>query len=65
VLAILAILARIARVGTCAGRCENVEWNLIDEKNRQHDLSHNPEEPWFEHGLRPPSLKGGTEYAAR
>jgi len=33
VLAILTILAGMARVGTCAGRCGNVEWNLIDEKN--------------------------------
>jgi hypothetical protein len=33
VLAILTILAGMARVGTSAGRCGNVEWNLIDEKN--------------------------------
>jgi hypothetical protein len=34
VLAILAILAGMTRVGTCTGRRENVEWKLIDEKNR-------------------------------
>ncbi len=38
VLAILAILAGVARVGACAGRCENVEWNLIDEEDRQQNL---------------------------
>jgi len=44
VLAILTILASIARVGTYAGRCGNVEWNLIEEKNRYHDLSQNNEQ---------------------
>jgi hypothetical protein len=44
VLAILTILARMARIGTCAGRCGNVEWNLIEEKNRYHDLSQNNEQ---------------------
>jgi hypothetical protein len=43
-LAILAILAGMARVGTCAGRCGNIEWNLIEEKNRYHDLSQNNEQ---------------------
>jgi len=44
VLAILAILAGMAAVGTCAGRCGNIEWNLIEEKNRYHDLSQNNEQ---------------------
>jgi hypothetical protein len=44
VLAILTILARMARVGTSAGRCGNVEWNLIEEKNRYHDLSQDNEQ---------------------
>ncbi len=38
VLAILAILAGMAGVGTGAGRSENVEWNLIDEEDRQQNL---------------------------
>ena len=38
VLAILTILAGMAGVGTGAGRCENVGWNLIDEQNRQQKL---------------------------
>ena len=45
VLAILTILAGMARVGTCAGRCEVVEWNLIEEKNRQQELREGNEEP--------------------
>ncbi len=44
VFAVLTILASMARVGTRAGRCGNAEWNLIDEKNRQHDLSQNNEQ---------------------
>jgi hypothetical protein len=44
VLAILAILAGVAGVGTCAGRCGNIEWNLIEEENRYHDLSQNNEQ---------------------
>jgi hypothetical protein len=43
VLAILTILAGVARIGTSARRCGSVEWNLIDEKNRQDDLSQNIE----------------------
>jgi hypothetical protein len=39
VLAIFAILAGVTRVGTCACRRENVERNLIEEKNQQHGLS--------------------------
>jgi hypothetical protein len=38
VLTMLAILAGVTRVGTCAGRRENVERNLIEEKNRQNNL---------------------------
>jgi hypothetical protein len=38
VLAILTILAGMAGVGTGAGRREHIEWNLIDEKNRQQIL---------------------------
>jgi hypothetical protein len=34
VLAILTVLTRVARVGTCTRGCGNVEWNLIDKKNR-------------------------------
>jgi len=45
VLAILAVLAGMARVGTFTGRRENVEWNLIDEKNRQQELREDNEEP--------------------
>jgi hypothetical protein len=41
VLAVFAILAGMTGVGARAGRFENVERNLIDEKNRQHDLSQN------------------------
>jgi hypothetical protein len=44
VLAILAILAGMAGVGTCAGRCGNIEWNLIEKENRYHDLSQNSEQ---------------------
>jgi bacterioferritin-associated ferredoxin len=39
--AILAILASVAGVGTCAGRCGSARWNLANEKNRQQDLSQN------------------------
>ena len=45
VFAIFAVLARFAGIGTCAGSGENVEWNLIEKKNRQHDLSYDREEP--------------------
>jgi hypothetical protein len=31
--AISTILAGMARVSTCAGCRENIEWDLIDEKN--------------------------------
>jgi hypothetical protein len=41
VLAILTILAGFAGIGTGAGSGENVEWNLIEEENRQHDLRRN------------------------
>jgi len=41
VLAILTILARMARVGTSAGRCGSAQRNLAEEKNPQHDLSQN------------------------
>jgi len=44
VLAILTILASMARIVTRAGRCGNVGWNLIDEKDKQHDLSQNNEQ---------------------
>ena len=49
VLTVFAIFAGMTRVGTCAGRCGRVRWNLADEKNRQQDLSQNEEESWFEH----------------
>lgn len=51
VFAILTILAGVAGVGTCAGRCGSARWNLADEKNRQDDLSENEEKSWFEHRL--------------
>ncbi len=38
VLAIFTILAGVAGVGARTGRCENVEWNLIDEEDRQQNL---------------------------
>jgi len=41
VLAILTILASMARVGTCAGRCGSAQRNLAEEKNPQHDVSQN------------------------
>lgn len=44
VLAILTILAGMAGVGSRACRCGDAEWNLIEEKNRQHDLSQNNEQ---------------------
>jgi len=44
VLAILTILAGMAGVGTCAGRCGSAERNLIEEKNRYHYLSQNNEQ---------------------
>jgi hypothetical protein len=50
VLAILTILARMTRVGTCAGRCGSAQWHLAEEKNRQHDLSKNNEQFLFLHG---------------
>jgi hypothetical protein len=33
VLAILAVLAGFARIGTCAGRGKRCELNLVEEKN--------------------------------
>jgi hypothetical protein len=39
VLAVFAIFAGVARVCTRAGRGENVERDLIEEKYQQHDLS--------------------------
>ena len=38
VLAILTVLAGVAGIGTRAGRGENVERELTDEKNRQQDM---------------------------
>jgi len=56
VLAISTILTCLARIVTGAGCSgENVEWNLIDEKYKQYDLSENPEEPWLKQVLCPPS----------
>jgi hypothetical protein len=49
--AILTILAGMARIGTCAGRCENVERKLIEEKNRQQELRQGDEEPQFQHRM--------------
>jgi len=43
-LAVLAILAGVAGVGTCAGRCGSAQRNLAEEKNPQHDVSQNKEE---------------------
>ena len=45
VLAILTILAGMARIGTGAGRGENVERKLVEEKNRQQELREGDEEP--------------------
>jgi len=45
VLAILTILAGVARISTSARRCGSIEWNLIDEKNRQQKLRDGNEEP--------------------
>jgi hypothetical protein len=39
VLAILTILASTARIGSGASRRENVKRDLIEQQNRQHDLS--------------------------
>jgi hypothetical protein len=51
VLAIFAILAGVTRVSTRAGRGENVERDLVEEKYRQHDLSYDREERSLaEHG---------------
>jgi hypothetical protein len=41
VLAILTILACMARIGTCASRCGSAQRNLAEEKNPQHDMSQN------------------------
>ena len=38
VLAIFAVLAGMTRVCTCACRGEDIERNLIQEKDRQNDL---------------------------
>jgi hypothetical protein len=41
VLAILAILAGMARIGTCASRCGSAQGYLAEEKNPQHGVSQN------------------------
>src|SRR5260221_6508966 len=41
----LTILAGVARISTSARRCGSIEWNLIDEKNRQQKLRDGNEEP--------------------
>jgi len=46
---ILAVLAGVARIGTSAGGGKNIEWNLIDEKNGQHDLSEGGKHLLFQH----------------
>jgi hypothetical protein len=52
---ILAVLASVAGVSACACGRKNIEWNLIDEKNRQHDLSKDGKESRLvEHDGRPP-----------
>lgn len=38
VLAILAVLARVAGISARACCRQHIEWNLIDEKNRQQNL---------------------------
>jgi len=37
--AILAVLAGVTRISASAGSRKNIDRNLIDEKNRQHNLS--------------------------
>ena len=43
VLAVFAILACVAGVGTRAGRCGTAQWYLAEEKNPQHDVSQSNE----------------------
>jgi hypothetical protein len=44
-LAIFAVLAGMARVGTCVGCGKHVERNLIDEKDHHNNLTKDDKEP--------------------
>jgi hypothetical protein len=44
VFAILTVLARIARIGSSAGRRKDVSWNLVDENHCQQDLGEGNEQ---------------------
>jgi hypothetical protein len=44
VLAVFAVLAGFAGIGTCAGRGEDVELHLTEENDRQDDLTKDDKE---------------------